>query len=69
MLRTSWNAKKSNETVLQEAETSRLLMEYMKTRQPFWPCDEKRETGTFFDNWDDQRKTQQGKTEKRCWMD
>ena len=44
MLRILWPANKSNETVLQEANTTRSLMNRLyKRQQPLWPCDEKRE--------------------------
>ena len=60
MQRISWTAKKSNETVLQEAETTRSLINRPCECKAsfFWPCDEKWETRTSCDNWNDRGKTQ-----------
>ena len=57
--------KNQNETVLQEANTTRALINRIRKRQAnffFWPRDEKRETRTSCDIWDDQGKTQHRKT-------
>ena len=41
-------------------------IEYANSRQPFFQSyDEKRETGLFYGNWNDQRKTHQGKTVRK----
>ena len=45
MLRISWTAKKSNETVLREADTTRSLINRIRKRQAifiFWPYAEKK---------------------------
>ena len=54
MLPILWNAKKSNKTVLGEADITRSLKNRIK-----------RETGTFCDNWNYQGKMQQGKTARK----
>ena len=52
MLRNSWPKKKSSETVLREADTTRSLINRICKFEAtfFWPCDEKRETRTSCDN-------------------
>ena len=53
MLRISWTAKKSNKTMLQKAATRSLINRICNI---FLQCDEKRETGTCCDNWNDQQR-------------
>ena len=70
MLRISWTAKKSNETVLRKANERRSFINRIRKCQAtfFWPCDEKRETRTSCDNWMIEGKRSRGKNMKRCWM-
>ena len=54
MLRFSWTVKKSKEIDLREAGTIRsLIIKYVTPSNIFWSCDEKRETRTYCDNWND----------------
>ena len=53
IIRISWTAKKSNETVLQEADTKSLIT----PSNFFLTCDAKREIRISCDNWNDRRKT------------
>ena len=62
MLRISWTAKKLNETVLREDETTKSLINRIRKHQATFFDHVKRETRTSCDNWNDRRKTQQGKT-------
>ena len=69
ILKIPQKAKKSQETVLKEADTTRSLTN--KTSKPqvlfLQPCDEKSETGSSCDNRNDQGKTLQGKAAtKEC---
>ena len=46
-------------------QKDRLLIKSVNARQSFWPCDKKGENGTFCDNRNDRRKTQQEKTPRK----
>ena len=64
MLRISTTARETNETVLREVDVTRSRINRIHKRQEnlFWQCVEKRESRTSCDNWNDRRKTHQGKT-------
>ena len=57
MMKISWMAKKSNDTVLKEAHTSRALVNNI-----LWSCNEKRKVRTSHNNRNDGRKMQQRET-------
>ena len=64
MMKISWMAKKSNDTVLKEAHTSRALVNKIRTRQTtfFGHVNEKEKVRTSHNNRNDGRKTQQRET-------
>ena len=65
ILRISWTAKKSNETVLKEADITSSLLKRIRTRQATFfghvVRREKLDCRTSCDNWNVRRETQQGK--------
>ena len=63
ILKITWPARKSNETVLREADITRsLINRIVKARKPFWPFNKKGKNGTSWVNWNDREKIQDGKT-------
>ena len=64
-MKISWMAKKSNDTVLKEAHTSRAInckQNSDTTNNILWSCDEKGKDRTSHNNRNDGRKTQQRET-------
>ena len=66
MIKISWMAKKSNDTVLKEAHTSRALVNKIRTccltNNILWSCNEEGKVRTSHNNRNDGRKTQHRET-------